>query len=52
MEEQTENKYTFELKDLSYNDLMNVYNNMITFVKFLKKEEETAEIEKDSGKGN
>ena len=48
-----ENKYTFELKDLSYEELIAVYKDMLAFIDFLKKELDNAVLVKDkeSGKG-
>ncbi len=42
--------YTFELKDLSYNDLFEVYKSMTEFVLFLKKSKDGAEVVKDEEK--
>lgn len=48
-----DNKYTFELKDLSYVELIAVYKDMLAFIDFLKKERDSAVLVKDkeSGKG-
>ena len=33
--EDTKNKLTFELKDLSYEDLLSSYNEILDFIKYL-----------------
>lgn len=43
--------YTFELKDLSYSDLFEVYKEMIDFVAFLTKSRDSAEVIKEEKEG-
>ena len=47
MNDKGDTSYTFELKDLNYNDLCDVYKSMVDFVAFLKKSKDGAEVVKD-----
>ena len=49
MDEKGTVTYTFELKDLSYADLFDVYQEMRDFVAFLLKEKENAQVVTDEG---
>lgn len=47
MNEKGNMTYTFELKDLSYKELFDVYRSMDEFVSFLIKSRDNAEVVKD-----
>ena len=47
MNEKGDMTYTFELKDLSYKELFDVYRSMDEFVSFLIKSRDNAEVVKD-----
>ena len=47
MNEKGDMTYTFELKDLSYKELFDVYRSMDEFVSFLIKSTDNAEVVKD-----
>jgi hypothetical protein len=47
MNEKGDMTYTFELKDLSYKELFDVYKSMDEFVSFLIKSRDNAEVVKD-----
>ena len=47
MDEKGDMTYTFELKDLSYKELFDVYRSMDEFVSFLIKSRDNAEVVKD-----
>lgn len=44
--------YTFELKDLNYNDLYTTYTEMVDFLNFLTKNMESAEVVKEENEGS
>lgn len=47
MNENGQDSYTFELKDLNYNDLYSVYNSMNDFIIFLTKARDSVELVKE-----
>ncbi len=47
MNEKGEMTYTFELKDLSYKELFDVYKSLDEFISFLIKSRDNAEVVKD-----
>ena len=50
-EDTSENKYSFELKDLTYEELIIVYKEMLAFIEFLTKEHSSAVLVKDKESG-
>ena len=48
MDEKGEITYSFELKDLSYKELCDVYKSMSSFITFLRKSKDDAEVVSDN----